>query len=144
MRLRYSHRWNPDRKSNRGVAFTSPVGLDWNRLKWVNVTACPPGTRTLPILNETVWLPRGLLVCAVYRTRHDLRREGISRLFEMGYQIHEVALFSGHKDWKQLARYTQLRAGKLRRLTAASSTPRPTASAASQAHDRDGAGTHPR
>lgn len=47
---------------------------------------------------------------------HDLRHEGVSRLFEMGYQIHEVALFSGHKDWKMLRRYTQLRAKDLRRL----------------------------
>ncbi len=74
---------------------------------------------------------------------HDLRHEGISRLFEMGYQIHEVALFSGHKDWKQLARYTQLRAGKLRRLTAASSPPRPTPSSASLSHAPPGDRTPP-
>jgi integrase len=47
---------------------------------------------------------------------HDLRHEGTSRLFERGYQIHEVALFTGHKDWKMLQRYTQLRAKDLRRL----------------------------
>jgi len=47
---------------------------------------------------------------------HDLRHEAISRLFELGYQIQEVALFSGHKDWKQLRRYTQLKAAMLRRL----------------------------
>jgi len=46
---------------------------------------------------------------------HDLRHEGISRLFEKGYQIHEVALVSGHKDWKQLKRYTQLKAKDLHR-----------------------------
>lgn len=46
---------------------------------------------------------------------HDLRHEGISRLFEAGYQIHEVALVSGHKDWKQLARYTQIKAKSLHR-----------------------------
>lgn len=47
---------------------------------------------------------------------HDLRHEGTSRLFERGYQIHEVAMFTGHKDWRQLRRYTQLRAKDLRRL----------------------------
>jgi integrase len=47
---------------------------------------------------------------------HDLRHEGASRLFERGYQIHEVALFTGHKDWAMLKRYTQLRAKDLRRL----------------------------
>lgn len=35
---------------------------------------------------------------------HDLRHDGISRLFEAGLQIQQVALISGHKDWKQLKR----------------------------------------
>lgn len=42
-------------------------------------------------------------------TWHDLRHEGISRLFEAGYRIEQVALISGHKDWKSLKRYTNLR-----------------------------------
>jgi integrase len=46
---------------------------------------------------------------------HDLRHEGISRLFEQGYAIEQVALISGHKDWKMLARYTQIRAKDLHR-----------------------------
>jgi integrase len=41
---------------------------------------------------------------------HDLRHEGISRLFERGYAIHEVALFSLHQSWEQLRCYTHLRA----------------------------------
>lgn len=40
---------------------------------------------------------------------HDLRHEGISRLFEEGYGIAEVALVSGHKDWKCLRRYVNLK-----------------------------------
>jgi integrase len=40
---------------------------------------------------------------------HDLRHEGTSRLFEEGYQIQEVALVTGHKDWRNLRRYTNLR-----------------------------------
>lgn len=47
---------------------------------------------------------------------HDLRHEGTSRLFEMDYQIHEVAMFTGHEDWTQLKRYTQLKAKDIRRL----------------------------
>lgn len=47
---------------------------------------------------------------------HDLRHEATSRLFEMGYQIQEVAMFTGHRDWKQLKRYTNLKAKDLRRL----------------------------
>ncbi|MDR3427015.1 site-specific integrase [Silvimonas sp.] len=46
---------------------------------------------------------------------HDLRHEGISRLFELGYQIQEVAIVSGHKDWKSLKRYTNLHAHDLHR-----------------------------
>jgi len=44
---------------------------------------------------------------------HDLRHEGISRLFERGYQIQEVAMVSGHKDWKSLKRYVNLKPGEL-------------------------------
>lgn len=40
---------------------------------------------------------------------HDLRHEGISRLFELGFQIQEVAMVSGHTNWKTLLRYTHLR-----------------------------------
>jgi integrase len=39
---------------------------------------------------------------------HDLRHEGVSRLFEMGETIPHVAAVSGHRDWKSLQRYTQL------------------------------------
>ena len=40
---------------------------------------------------------------------HDLRHEAISRFFEMGLSIPEVALISGHKDYRMLACYTHLR-----------------------------------
>ena len=40
---------------------------------------------------------------------HDLRHEGTSRLFEAGYQIHEVQQFTLHDQWSTLQRYTQLR-----------------------------------
>lgn len=46
---------------------------------------------------------------------HDLRHEGVSRLFEAGYSIEQVALVSGHRDWKMLARYTQIKAKDLHR-----------------------------
>ena len=41
---------------------------------------------------------------------HDLRHEAVSRFFEMGLSVPEVALISGHKDPRMLLRYTQLRA----------------------------------
>lgn len=40
---------------------------------------------------------------------HDLRHEGISRLFEMGWNIPHVAAVSGHRSWQSLKRYTHLR-----------------------------------
>ncbi|OUS08856.1 integrase [Rhodobacterales bacterium 52_120_T64] len=41
---------------------------------------------------------------------HDLRHEAISRFFEIGLSIPEVALISGHRDPRMLFRYTHLRA----------------------------------
>lgn len=46
---------------------------------------------------------------------HDLRHHAISLLFERGYQIQQVALVSGHKDWRHLRRYTNLRPEDLHR-----------------------------
>jgi integrase len=40
---------------------------------------------------------------------HDLRHEGISRLFELGRSIPQVASVSGHRSWQSLKRYTHLR-----------------------------------
>ena len=40
---------------------------------------------------------------------HDLRHEGISRLFEMGRTIPQVAAVSGHRSWTSLKRYTDIR-----------------------------------
>ena len=39
---------------------------------------------------------------------HDFRHEAISRLFEMGLSMPEVALISGHRDPRMLMRYTHL------------------------------------
>ena len=40
---------------------------------------------------------------------HDLRHEGISRLFELGWSIPRVACISGHRSWTSLKRYSHLR-----------------------------------
>lgn len=39
---------------------------------------------------------------------HDLRHEGISHLFELGWDIPRVAMVSGHSSWDSLKRYTHL------------------------------------
>jgi integrase len=44
---------------------------------------------------------------------HDLRHEATSRLFEAGYDLAEVALVTGHKDWKMLRRYLNLKPRQL-------------------------------
>ncbi|WP_282361451.1 tyrosine-type recombinase/integrase [Pseudomonas sp. PS01300] len=40
---------------------------------------------------------------------HDLRHDGVSRLFEKGWDIPKVASVSGHRDWNSMRRYTHLR-----------------------------------
>jgi integrase len=47
---------------------------------------------------------------------HDLRHEATSRLFERGYQIHEVQQFTLHESWSELQRYTHLIPGNMRTL----------------------------
>ncbi len=56
---------------------------------------------------------------------HDLRHEAISRFFEMGLSVPEVALISGHKDYRMLARYTHLRAEDVASKLWAGSEPQP-------------------
>lgn len=80
---------------------------------------CPtPEDRIFPVNVKTITtiFPRAKNALGIDDLHfHDLRHEGVSRLFEQGYQIHEVALVSGHRDWRMLARYTQLKAKDLHR-----------------------------
>ncbi|QMV32467.1 hypothetical protein KMC50_gp64 [Ralstonia phage Claudette] len=39
----------------------------------------------------------------------DLRREGVSHLFETGLDIPQVTRVSAHKNWNVLRRYTRLK-----------------------------------
>lgn len=55
---------------------------------------------------------------------HDIRHEAISRLFEAGYRIEQVALVSGHRSWTMLKRYTHVRAADLHRPVAAPEAPK--------------------
>ncbi len=61
---------------------------------------------------------------------HDLRHEATSRLFELGYQIQEVAQFTLHDSWNELKRYANLKPENVRVLTA------PAAPNASPLHSR--------
>jgi integrase len=40
---------------------------------------------------------------------HDLRHDGVSRLFEIGRTIPQAASVSGHRSWSSLKRYSHLR-----------------------------------
>lgn len=46
-------------------------------------------------------------------TFHDLRHDGISRLFEYGLDIPRVAMISGHKTWANLKRYTHIKVSNI-------------------------------
>lgn len=80
---------------------------------------------------------------------HDLRHEATSRLFEAGYSIEQVALVTGHKNWRMLTRYTQLRPESLHRPSPASDTrpgtpPRPEhPPSADPGRDTSGSGSAP-
>jgi integrase len=41
---------------------------------------------------------------------HDLRHEAVSRFFEKGLNVPEVAMISGHRDPRMLFRYTHPKA----------------------------------
>ncbi|AWN43377.1 site-specific integrase [Methylobacterium durans] len=56
---------------------------------------------------------------------HDLRHEAVSRFFEMGLSIPEVALISGHRDTRMLMRYTHLRPEALAEKLAQTAKKRP-------------------
>ena len=40
---------------------------------------------------------------------HDLRHTAVTRLFKLGYQVHEVPVFSLHRSWVTLKRYTNIK-----------------------------------
>ena len=46
---------------------------------------------------------------------HDLRHEGVSRLFEDKRPMEEVSIVSGHRSWTDLKRYTNLKPENLHR-----------------------------
>ena len=54
---------------------------------------------------------------------HDLRHEAISRFFERGLSVPEVALISGHKDPRMLFRYTHMNAQLIAAKLAATEEP---------------------
>ena len=87
------------------------------------VVPVPPAAQKilagLPRTKGRIFPYRGASVSATFQraakflelddiTLHDLRHEGISRLFEAGLSIPEVSLISGHTSWESLKRYTHI------------------------------------
>lgn len=70
-----------------------------------------PNNRIFPYNPDTIsarWT-RACKILGIEDLRfHDLRHEGISRLFEIGNDIPRVALVSGHRSWSSLQRYTHI------------------------------------
>lgn len=109
--------WNPDKSLMLVRQRKHPVT---KKDEWVPLLAearailerQPKGERVFPYHEDSISRAFGDACDAlgIMDLRwHDFRHEGISRLFEAGYQIQQVALISGHKDWKSLRRYTNLK-----------------------------------
>ncbi len=89
------------------------VPLDAAALSVIGCLSRSDDGRLLPLSDEAVKLAWKRLI---KRARivdlhfHDLRHEAISRFFERGLTVPEVALISGHRDVRMLFRYTHLKA----------------------------------
>lgn len=89
--------------------------------QWVDL---PPEARAIidrmPNVDERIFPYTADAICAAFTRAcrvlgiedlhfHDLRHEGVSRLFEMGWSIPHVATVSGHRSWQSLQRYAHVR-----------------------------------
>lgn len=105
-----------DPKEKKGNDQIVPIlGKAWRIIEEARV---PGESRIFPFRAATIstLFAQGVRECGIEDLHfHDLRHEGISRLFEAGYSVPEVALVSGHKTWNMLRRYTQLKAETLHR-----------------------------
>lgn len=75
---------------------------------------------TMPRVAEQIFPYKGITISSSFTQAckllgienlhfHDLRHEGITRLFEMGHDIPHVSNVSGHRSWAALKRYTHIR-----------------------------------
>jgi hypothetical protein len=76
-------------------------------------------TASFPTIPRSDRQPRSAARCRELEIEdlrfHDLRHEAASRLFEAGFAIEQVALVTGHKDWKMLKPLHQSPTGKTAR-----------------------------
>ena len=100
--------------TKNGHARTIPLsGVALALLRDLRDYCGPSSERVLPITENTAKMAWKRLVkrARLENLRfHDLRHEAISRFFEKGLNVPEVALISGHRDPRMLFRYTHPRA----------------------------------
>lgn len=76
--------------------------------------------RAMPKVTEAIFPVTAIAISAAFTRAcallgiedlhfHDLRHEGASRLFEMGWTIPRAAEVTGHRSWQSLQRYSHLR-----------------------------------
>ena len=89
------------RESKNGRARLIPLNLNAERALHSILSSSKPGADSV----SQAFL-RACVQCGIVGLRfHDIRHEAISRLFEMGLSVPEVAEISGHSDFRMLARY---------------------------------------
>jgi len=85
-------------------------------LRALNDSGTSPAERILPITHDAAKMAWKRLAKRVGLTDlrfHDLRHEAISRFFQKGLSVPEVALISGHRGPRMLFRYTHPRAEEI-------------------------------
>lgn len=98
---------NPGEKIGNDVRAT----LTPEALQLINLRLATSG-RIWPFNSDSIStsFTRACVILGIDDLRfHDLRHEGISRLFELGWSIPRVATVSGHRSWVSLKRYTHMR-----------------------------------
>ncbi|TXC86452.1 integrase [Paraburkholderia azotifigens] len=86
---------------------------------WARARRCEVPPRVFPGLTPNavgLCFERTVRRAGIHDLRfHDLRHEAISRMFEKGLTVMEVAQISGHQTLQMLKRYTHLQMGDLAR-----------------------------
>ena len=102
------------------------TGTQQQRAQGVTAEPRKPVRRAAEVLDADMLFPTSPLALRLAWVRvtkranlddlhfHDLRHEAISRLFELGLTVPEVASISGHRTMSQLMRYAHANAQSVR------------------------------
>lgn len=98
-RTKGNHQWVP---------LIDRAGID----AWAILQRQPAGERIFPLSPEFLSDSFAAACKAAGVTDlhfHDMRHEATSRMFEAGMTIEQVAIVTGHQDWRNLKRYANLK-----------------------------------